>query len=120
MKYKTLLVDITDRILTVTLNRPDKRNALNALLVYELTSVFDQKMYVRDVSIVNIKGAGTSFCAGADLGYLKSIQNNTIDEHKVDSDNLLEMYKRIYNYPRPVIALVNGPAIGGGCGLANC
>jgi methylglutaconyl-CoA hydratase len=118
-KYSTLKTQIRDRILIVTLNRPEVRNALNQTMVNELTDVFSDPVDDTGVTNIIITGAGSSFCAGADLSYLKSLQGLTLADQKLDSENLLAMYKNIYYYSKPVTALVNGPAIGGGCGLAG-
>lgn len=108
-----------DRILTISLNRPNKRNSLNLQLVQELQQVFEQTVNNDNIDCIILTGSGTSFCAGADLAYLRSLQGKTKEEHLDDSRHLLKMYKTIYYCPLPVIALVNGPAIGGGCGLVN-
>ena len=118
-KYTTLKTVIRDRILIVTLNRPEVRNALNETMVSELTEVFSDTGDYSKVTNIIITGSGSSFCAGADLSYLKSLQGLTLADQKSDSENLLAMYKNIYYFSKPVTALVNGPAIGGGCGLAG-
>jgi methylglutaconyl-CoA hydratase len=116
-KYNTLLYEIEDNVLHITLNRPEKRNALNALMVRELHDIFLQfkdKEYIIGASLT---GAGNSFCSGADLSYLKSLADKSYEENLKDSLKLKEMYWTIYNFPKPTVGLINGPAIAGGCGL---
>jgi methylglutaconyl-CoA hydratase len=108
---------IEERVLYVTLNRPEKRNALGPELVEELTEVFS--MEHKDVKVVVLQAEGKVFCAGADLAYLKQLQDNTYVENLQDSLRLKKLFQLIYSYPKPVIAKVHGHAIAGGCGLAN-
>jgi len=118
-KYNTIKTEQKDSILIITLNRPEIRNALNEEMVGELSEVFADPGKLTEINNVILTGAGSSFCSGADLSYLKSLQGRTFAEQKQDSENLLAMYKNIYYFEKPVTALVNGPAIGGGCGLAS-
>ena len=119
ISYTALKIREQGRILTISLNRPEKRNSLNIQLITELQQAFEEAIKSDKVDCIILTGTGTSFCAGADLAYLRSLQGKTKEEHLDDSHHLLEMYKTIYYCPLPVIALVNGPAIGGGCGLVN-
>ena len=118
-KYNTIKTEQKDTILIITLNRPEVRNALNEEMVGELSEVFADPGKLTEINNVILTGTGSSFCSGADLSYLKSLQGRTFAEQKQDSENLLVMYKNIYYFEKPVTALVNGPAIGGGCGLAS-
>ena len=117
--YTTIKTQTRDKILIITLNRPDVRNAINSDMVSDLTRIFAEAGEYKDANAVIITGTGSSFCSGADLSYLKSLQGLSFAEQKKDSEYLLAMYKNIYYFPKPVIALVNGPAIGGGCGLCS-
>lgn len=114
IKYKIL-----DRIAYITLNRPEKRNALNEKLVDELKSTIKIAEADNNVKVVVIKANGKAFCAGADLSYLKSLQNFTYEENLQDSKNLMELYKMIYFSPKVFIAQLEGHAIAGGAGLAT-
>ncbi len=101
----------------ITLNRPEKRNALNPKLIAQLKDKL--KEIKDDLKVLVITGEGKSFCSGADLEYLNSINDFSSIENEKDSESLAELYLDIYNFPVPTIAAVNGAAIAGGCGLAN-
>jgi len=111
--------DISERIGYITLNRPDKRNALNFQFVTELKESFAAFSEDPTVKVIVLKAEGAVFCAGADLEYLQQLQNNTYEENLVDSTHLMELYKLIYTLKKVVIAQVNGHALAGGCGLVS-
>jgi methylglutaconyl-CoA hydratase len=119
MEDQNTLYQVRDRIATITLNRPEKRNALNDELVQELIGLFDQAAHDEDVKVVVIKANGKAFCAGADLSYLQQLQKNTFEENLEDSRQLAKLFQSIYEHPKVVIGQIEGPAIAGGCGLAN-
>jgi methylglutaconyl-CoA hydratase len=110
---------VDNKIALIKLNRPEKRNALNPDLVKELKEKLKNAEEDKNVSIVIITGEGKSFCAGADLSYLNDLRNYSSLENESDSKSLAELFLRIYNFPKPTIAAVNGAAIAGGCGLAS-
>ncbi|MBL7997478.1 MAG: enoyl-CoA hydratase/isomerase family protein [Candidatus Kapabacteria bacterium] len=116
---ETLLVEIKDGIATVTLNRPDKRNALSPLMLTELRSAFEQLGADDTVKVVILQANGTVFCAGADLGYLQQVSEYSVLENLSDSRHLQQAFHTIYTCPKPTIAKVHGAAIAGGCGLAT-
>jgi methylglutaconyl-CoA hydratase len=103
----------------LTLNRPEKRNALNDEMVAALKSQLTAIQQDENIRVVVIKGAGEAFCAGADLAYLQKLQSNSFEENLADSRSLMALFSMILQYPKPVIAQVHGPAIAGGCGLAS-
>ncbi|MFT5479092.1 MAG: methylglutaconyl-CoA hydratase [Bacteroidia bacterium] len=103
----------------ITLNRPDKKNALNRDFVSELEQAFSGAKTNPACRVVILQSSGDVFCAGADLGYLKQLQSNTHKENIEDSVHLMELFKLIYTFPKVVISMVTGPAIAGGCGLAT-
>ncbi len=117
MKY--IKYETKDRIGYITLNRPEKRNALNAELVNELKTTFRKAEENSEVKIIILKAEGKAFCAGADLEYMQNLQKNTFEENLVDSKNLAELYQIIYTLSKLVIAQVEGHAIAGGAGLAT-
>ena len=103
---------------TITLGRPDKRNALSAALIAELQEALQAAGADDAVRCVVLTGAGEVFSAGADLSELQELQDATPIENEADSRRLAELLRTIYRLPKPVIARINGHALGGGCGLA--
>ncbi|MGA8431681.1 MAG: enoyl-CoA hydratase-related protein [Candidatus Sulfotelmatobacter sp.] len=116
--YKTLQLEQADGIATITLNRPDKRNAISFELVDELMAALDE-IEQSSAQVVILTGAGKAFCAGMDLDELKSLGGKTHDENVKDSARMAELFRRLYDFPKPTIAAVNGAAIAGGTGLAT-
>lgn len=117
MKYETLVCIKKDDTLTVMLNRPDVHNAMNDVLMKEVTRCFKEASADNTVNAVVLTGNGKSFCAGADLSCMKQMVNFSKEENRKDSRLLLDMYETIYSCPKPVIGRVNGAAFGGGIGL---
>lgn len=103
----------------ITLNRPEKRNALHPELVDHLTEILDDISENSAIKVLILTGEGKSFCAGADLEYLNKLTGFSSVENEKDSEKLAGLFLKIYNFPKPVIAAVNGAAIAGGCGLAS-
>jgi methylglutaconyl-CoA hydratase len=114
-----VLYEVKERVGYITLNRPEKRNALSFEFVNEIKSVLSRAEADPDCKVIVLQAAGEAFCAGADLGYLQQLQQNTYEENLADSRNLAELFRMIYLSPKVVISLVNGPALAGGCGLAT-
>ncbi len=106
------------RVLTLTLNRPDKRNALSAALVGALAEALAEAAEDDTVRVVVLTGAGKVFSAGADLAALEALQTASPIDNLADSQALADLFEAIYRHPKPVVAKVNGHAIAGGCGLA--
>ncbi|MCK6618624.1 MAG: enoyl-CoA hydratase/isomerase family protein [Cyclobacteriaceae bacterium] len=115
----TIVYAVSNRIASITLNRPDKRNALNSAMVNDLTNAFNQAEQDDRVKVIILKAAGEAFCAGADLSYLQQLQKNSLEENLADSTNLRNLFHKIYTLSKPVIAQVQGHALAGGCGLAT-
>jgi len=110
---------VKDRIGFVTLNRPEKRNALSFELVTELKIAFTTLENDEHVKIIILNAYGPTFCAGADLMYLQQLQNFSYEENLADSNHLKELLLQIYTLKKVVIAQVQGHALAGGCGLAT-
>ena len=117
MKYKTLEIVREKNFITITLNRPDVHNAMDEQLMKELTLCFKELYNDDDIRVVVLTGNGKSFCAGADLNWMKSMVNYSKEENIKDSRLLLDLYETIYSCPKPVIGRINGHAFGGGVGL---
>ena len=105
--------------LTLTLNRPDKRNALNDKLIKALKSALRNANKDENINAIVIKGAGKDFCSGADLSSLQKIANSDILENLEDAESLMELFLFIRKVKVPVVAAVHGNALAGGCGLAT-
>lgn len=114
-----LLSEKTGGVLRLTLNRPEKRNALNEPLIDALKTALRESNRDTDLRAVLIRGAGTDFCSGADLASLKKMAESSFDENLADASSLAEMFELIRSVDVPVIAAVHGRALGGGCGLAT-
>jgi methylglutaconyl-CoA hydratase len=119
MSQGLVLYQVADRIATITLNRPDKRNALNGELVNELIDQLLRAEEDDEVKVIVLKANGPVFSAGADLAYLQQLQQNTYEENLADSYQLKKLFTTICYLPKIVIAQVEGHAIAGGCGLAT-
>jgi len=119
MAFSFLVYTVADRVATITLNRPEKRNALNGQLVAELREAFQAAAADEAVKVVVLAGNGEAFCAGADLDYLQQLQKNTYEENLTDSRELMQLFREIYELDKIVIARVEGHAVAGGCGLVT-
>jgi methylglutaconyl-CoA hydratase len=116
--YSTLLLEFNGEIATLTLNRPDKRNAVTTAMIAEILAAFDviEKSHTR---VVILTGAGKAFCAGMDLEMLAAIAKQSPAENQEDSRRIAKLLRRIWSFPRPLVAAVNGAAYAGGCGIAT-
>lgn len=119
MTNPSLGTSLTDGVLTLTLDRPDKRNALDSSLVDALHAGLDRADLDAAVSVVVLRGAGKDFCAGADLAELLGSAERAVDENERDALRLGRIFERIRGLPKPVIAAVHGRALAGGAGLAT-
>ncbi|TAN19788.1 MAG: enoyl-CoA hydratase/isomerase family protein [Chitinophagaceae bacterium] len=108
-----------DRVAIITLDRPDKRNALNEEMITELKDRFLRAKEDPNVKVILLKANGKAFSAGADLEYLQRLQQNSYEENHTDSRHLMDLFWQIYTHPKFVISQVEGHAIAGGCGLAT-
>lgn len=119
MPFQRLEIEIAGGAGHIWLNRPDKRNALDRVLVDELFEAVKELGANDAVRSIVIGGRGSAFCAGADLAYLREISGYSISDNVDDSAALARTLNAIYEVPKPTIARVHGPAIAGGCGLAT-
>lgn len=116
--YQHILCDAAGPVARVTLNRPEVHNAFNETLITEVTDAFDSLSANESVRAVVLAGAGKSFCAGADLDWMRRMAGYSNEENVEDARALQRMFAAIAHCPRPTIAAVHGAAIGGGVGLA--
>ena len=118
MTYTNIQLSLDSGVATITLNRPEKRNAVSFALVEELLAALDE-IEQSSAQVVILTGAGKAFCAGLDLDELKNLLGKTQDENVQDSSRMGRIFRRIYDFPLPTIAAVNGAAIAGGTGFAT-
>ncbi len=118
MEYKTLHLAHDAAIATITLNRPDKRNAISYELIENLLAALDEVANSSALVLV-LTGAGKAFCSGMDLEDLKALVGRSPEQGLKDSEIMARLFRSLYDFPRPTIAAVNGAAIAGGCGLAT-
>ncbi len=119
MTQATILYEVKDGIARITLNRPEKRNALNGELVGELKEAIASSARDSQCRVVLITGSGTDFCSGADLAGLDKTAQAGVLENMTDARNMAEVFLMMRNHPRPIIAAAHGRALAGGCGVAT-
>lgn len=119
MSYQTLALNREGPVLSIALNRPEVRNAFNDILIKELGAAFACEASEPSVRVVVLKGNGQVFCAGGDLNWMKKAVDFTYDENLRDTRSLAHMFGALNEFPKPVIGLVHGAAIGGGVGLVS-
>ncbi len=116
--YATLALEYDGPLALITLNRPDKRNAISYQLIDELLRAL-QEAEKSPAQILILTGTGKAFCSGMDLDNLRAITQRNPDENRADSQMMAHLFRSLYDFPKVTIAAVNGPAIAGGCGLAT-
>lgn len=117
MQHQTLEISLADKVATVTLNRPDVRNAFNETTISELAITFDQLGRNELVRVIVLAANGPAFCAGADLNWMKKMAAYSQAENTADAASLADMLRTIYLCPKPVVAKVQGDCYAGGMGL---
>lgn len=117
-QFRHILVESNRGVTTITLNRPEKRNALCPLLIDELTQALADAE-ASDCGVLLITGEGPAFCAGLDMEHLSSQHEHSSQQNRSDAKNMARVLRALYDFPKPVIAAVNGHAIGGGMTLAT-
>jgi len=113
-----LLVRDDGRVRTLTLHRPERRNALSHGLVADLRAALDDVAADDGVRVVVLAGEGKAFCAGADLDAMRALQTASTPDNLSDSEHLAGLFRQIVTHPKPIVGRLHGAAIGGGCGLA--
>ncbi len=118
MPYNTLQLAYQQGVAVITLDRPDKRNAISYDLIRELLRAFDEVARSGALVLV-LTGAGKAFCSGMDLEDLKALIGRTPEQSLEDTETMARLFRTLYDFPKPTIAAVNGAAIAGGTGLAT-
>src|ERR1700733_188622 len=118
MSYTTVLVTEEDGVRRITLNRPERRNAMTPEMQGELIAAMEETA-VSDCRVVVFAGAGEGFCAGLDLSSLQEMKDRSAAEHTADAERIARLFRTLYELPKPTIAAVHGAAIAGGTGLAT-
>ena len=118
MSYNTLKLQAAGDIATITLSRPEKRNAVSTEMIEELMGALGE-VEAGAARVAILTGEGKSFCSGIDLGALRAIATQSADENLEDARRFARLLRRIWSFPKPTIAAVNGAAIAGGCGIAT-
>lgn len=116
--YTSLTLAYDGPLALITLNRPDKRNAISYTLIDELLRALEEFEH-SPAQILILTGAGKAFCSGMDLDNLRAITGRSEEESRADSQMMAHLFRTLYDSPKVTIAAVNGPAIAGGCGLAT-
>ena len=114
-----VLVTVAGGILTATLNREDKRNAIDTTMIDALLATLERADLDASVRVVAVRGAGRDFCAGMDLNELLASADQSLDQNRKAALHFAEIFIRMRRLPKPVVALVHGRALAGGCGLAT-
>lgn len=117
--FERILYAVDDHVATVTLNRPDKRNALDEQTVDELKRAIAEAGADADVRVILLSSSGKDFCSGADLSALHKIAEASILENRDDARSMMELFQSMRRVAKPVVAAVRGRALAGGCGLAT-
>jgi methylglutaconyl-CoA hydratase len=117
MSFTTLKYEIKDKLAFITFNRPEIHNAFNSTVIDEMSAAFSNVVKDTTIRAVIITGEGKSFCAGADLNWMKAVKDAGYEKNLKESNNLADLFYQIYTCPLPVIGRINGAAIGGGTGF---
>lgn len=115
--YTTIKLETGNGVATIRLNRPEIRNAFNEVMIAELTDAYKTAGSMNDIRVIILKGEGKSFCAGADLNWMRDVSKYSYEQNYAESYRLSECFYAIYSSPKPTIAVVHGAAIGGANGL---
>ncbi len=117
MNFTTVKYEKKDKLACVTFNRPEIHNAFNATVITEMQQIFDDIAQDDNIRVVLLTGKGKSFCAGADLNWMRGVIKQSFEENLAESNALADLFYNIYTCKRPVVGKINGAAIGGGTGF---
>lgn len=116
--FQTILLNKHNSYAEIILNRPDVHNALNEVMIAELTEAINHCDQDQEARYIKLSGAGKSFCAGADINWMRQMASYSVDQNIDDARKLANLFNTIYNASKPTIAYVKGSIFGGGVGLA--
>jgi methylglutaconyl-CoA hydratase len=119
MAYQTLNLAIEGELAQITLARPEKRNAISTAMITDLLTALEACETNAAIRAVILTGAGQAFCSGMDLDALKAVATQSPEQNLDDSRRMARLFRSLFDFPKPLIAAVNGPAIAGGCGIAT-
>jgi len=119
MSDEPVLTTLQAGVFTATLNRPEKKNAIDTSMIAALLALLDRAEFDAAVRVVALRGAGNDFCAGMDLNELLASADKTLDDNRAAALEFGEIFIRMRRLPKPIVALVQGRALAGGCGLAT-
>ena len=114
-----ILVQVAGGVMTATLNRVDKRNAIDSAMIDALLAALERADLDAGVRVVAVRGAGRDFCAGMDLNELLASADHTLEQNRQAALHFAQVFQRMRRLPKPIVALVQGRALAGGCGLAT-
>lgn len=117
--FQTIRLAVDEKVARITFARPEVHNAFNATMIAELAQVFDRVKTEASVRVVVLTGEGKSFCAGADINWMREIIDYSYEQNLSESLLLAEVLHKLYSFPKPTVAMVNGAAIGGGNGFLS-
>ena len=114
-----VLAQVAGGVMTATLNRPDKRNAIDTAMIDALLTALEQADLDASIRVVAIRGGGRDFCAGMDLNEMLSSADRTVEQNRQAALHFAQVFVQMRKLPKPIVALVHGRALAGGCGLAT-
>jgi methylglutaconyl-CoA hydratase len=118
VSYQTFTLTQEASVATITLTRPEKRNAISTQMIEELLAALSEIEHTAARAVI-ITGSGSAFCSGMDLDALKNLAQQSPPQNLEDSRRMAKLFRRLWSFPKPLIAAVNGAAIAGGCGIAT-
>lgn len=118
-EYKTILLIPEEKVVRIFLNRPEVHNAFNSTMIVELDDAIERVKEDKSIRVIVLSGKGKSFCAGADINWMREIIHYSFEQNLEESLQLAELLHKIYVLPKPTVAMVNGTAIGGGIGFVS-
>lgn len=119
MTYQFMLVEKANHVATITLNRPEKRNALHAPLIQEIISALSLLAHDDETRVLILRGNGDHFCAGGDIAWMQHIASASPDENYKDAQILADLLFQLYSFPKPTMVLAHGATVGGGLGILS-